>query len=209
MTNLVGQLPESTFGDLLTTTNSGQGLSNVLQNLQDGLGNNSTVSIANNGINFNTTGGNTFQLDGVALTTTATLINNIAGSRGIQCLSGSLSSAQILNMGVTPVEVLAAPGPGFMITVHSLAVNYIYGGTPYANGGNIFLVTGSVPASENITSLAGVNANNYMITVPYTAAVLTSTAINSPLVIGNAGGNYTAGNGTINYFIWYSILAIH
>ena len=77
MTNLTTLLPGASYGDLLTTTNNGQGLTNVLNPLQDGLGNNSPVTIATNAINFNRAGGNTFQLDGIALTATATALNTI------------------------------------------------------------------------------------------------------------------------------------
>lgn len=94
MTNFANYQPEATFGDLLfiqnPTANIGQGLTNVLVNIQDGLGNNSTVQIANNAINFNRTGGNTFQLDGVSLTATVTNINSICGTNPIFPGTGAL-----------------------------------------------------------------------------------------------------------------------
>jgi hypothetical protein len=88
MTSFVNVAPQSVFADLLTTTNSGQGLSSTLQNVQDAIGNNSTIQIALNAVNFNTSGGNTFQLQGVALTATATQINEVCGSAPI--FSGSV-----------------------------------------------------------------------------------------------------------------------
>lgn len=80
MTNLTTLLPGASYGDLLTTTNNGQGLSLVLEPLQDGLGNNSIVTISKTAINFNRSGPNTFQLDGVALTATATALNNVGNA---------------------------------------------------------------------------------------------------------------------------------
>jgi hypothetical protein len=77
MSSLTGQPIYQYYGDLLTTTNSGAGLSTTLQPLQDGLGNSSTVQIATNAINFSRANGSTFQLDGVNLTATATSINDV------------------------------------------------------------------------------------------------------------------------------------
>jgi hypothetical protein len=80
MTVLTTLSPATSYGDLLTTTNSGTGLSATLKNLQDGLGNNSTILIATDKVNFLTTSGNTFQLQGVSLTATATEINSVCES---------------------------------------------------------------------------------------------------------------------------------
>lgn len=52
MTTLTNQLPENTYGDLLTTTNGGQGLGNALQPVQDGLGNNSPVHMSRIAVQF-------------------------------------------------------------------------------------------------------------------------------------------------------------
>jgi hypothetical protein len=80
MTQLTNQSFQSVYGDLLTTTNNGGGLSSFLQNLQDGFGNNSTITISLNAVNFNRSGPNTFQLDSVALTAPAANINAICGN---------------------------------------------------------------------------------------------------------------------------------
>lgn len=89
MTTLTNLQIAASYGDLLTTTNSGNGLSTTLQSLQDGLGNDSTVEIATNAINFSRSNGNQFQLDGIALTASATSINNICGEEAV--FSGGFS----------------------------------------------------------------------------------------------------------------------
>lgn len=90
MTLLTALLPEYSYGDLLTTTNSGHGLTTTLNLLQDGLGNNSTVTIATNAINFNRTGGNTFQLDSIPLLATSTNINSVCQPNPILPGNGSV-----------------------------------------------------------------------------------------------------------------------
>ena len=77
MTQLTLLSPASSYGDLLTTTNGGNGLSNVLQQLQDGFGNASTITISTIAVNFNRMGGNSFQLDNVAMTAQSVDINSI------------------------------------------------------------------------------------------------------------------------------------
>jgi len=79
MTQLTNQDPNATYGDLLTTTNNGNGLSTTLQQVQDGFGNSSTMRIATNAVNFDRTSGS-FQLDGIALTATSTNINAVCGN---------------------------------------------------------------------------------------------------------------------------------
>lgn len=52
MTNLTNLYPLSSYGDLLTTTNGGRGLSETLANLQDGYGNNSDIEISTTSTKF-------------------------------------------------------------------------------------------------------------------------------------------------------------
>lgn len=52
MTNLSNLLPENSYGDLLTTTNGGQGLGETLQPVQDGLGRNSPLQMSQNAVQF-------------------------------------------------------------------------------------------------------------------------------------------------------------
>lgn len=77
MTQLTNKQFSTVYGDLLTTTNNGQGLTNVLRPLQDGLGDSSPMSIATNAVNFDRTGGREFGLDAIALTASADDINSV------------------------------------------------------------------------------------------------------------------------------------
>jgi hypothetical protein len=110
MTNLTNQLPEYTYGDLLTTTNSGKGLDATFRNLQDGLGQNSTITISNRGINFNRSGGNVFQLDGSDLTASATDLNAAASGAilTINGTAGNISSntvSKVCTINLVPTGV--------------------------------------------------------------------------------------------------------
>lgn len=77
MTQLTNQMPESTYGDLLTTTNGGQGLPAVVPvPLQDGLGNNSPITMSQTVFNIDRGFVNQFQLDGQEVLAGATNLNN-------------------------------------------------------------------------------------------------------------------------------------
>lgn len=91
MTQLTNQALQSVYGDLLTTTNGGQGLSPVLQQLQDGFGNASTITIATNSINFNRQGGNTFRLDNIPITAAAVDINSVCSPNPIALGTGAIT----------------------------------------------------------------------------------------------------------------------
>lgn len=89
MTSLTNIAPQIIYGDILTCTNNGQGLSNFQTILQDGLGNNSPILIATNSINFNR-GQGQFQLDGVSITANSIDINNICQPNPICTGIGSI-----------------------------------------------------------------------------------------------------------------------
>jgi hypothetical protein len=79
MTNLTDLAPGYSFGDVITTTNAGQGLTANLLPIQDGLGNQSPMSLSTNSVNFSTAGGNTFKIGGESLTAPVENINDICG----------------------------------------------------------------------------------------------------------------------------------
>jgi hypothetical protein len=80
VTSLTLLEPEYSYGDVVTLTNNGGGLTTTLSNIQDGLGNNSTVQLSTIAANFSRAGANTFQLDGTAVTATVDSINSMCAT---------------------------------------------------------------------------------------------------------------------------------
>lgn len=117
-------MPEYAYADLLTTTNNGQGLDATLRNLQDGNGNNSTVTIATTAINFRRGGGDTFQLDGVALTATATDINTVCQPNPVIPGTGSIG----LPSGTTAQRTAPAGDGDIRFNTDTSYVEYWNGG---------------------------------------------------------------------------------
>ncbi len=212
MTSLTGSNPNSLYGDILTTTNNGQGLSTTLQNLQDAFGNNSPVQIASNAINFNRTGGRSFQLDGVPLTISATILNQL----GPSSISGTLSIAQIRAMSGASILLIGAPGAGSIVLIEKFVIS---SGTNYTDGGLIYLQYsdngtsfGENSASSTISSAvitSGTNrissASGQIGDLGFSSSV---NVINSPVCITNDAEGFLNGDSDVNYYISYIIANI-
>ncbi len=160
MTSCTGKNIGTIYGDWLTTTNNGQGLSTTLKNLQDGLGNNSSIQIASNSINFNRNGGSTFLLDGEALTASAAALNAAgAGSCPptatyiLQTPNGLLGNAQALS-ALSSGILKSATGTG----VVSIATE----GTDYYSPGNPTTIIDTAGTLDNL--FVGNNCGNFAVT---------------------------------------------
>jgi len=77
MSNISTLSPAATYANLLLAGSNGQGISTVPQIIQDGLGNSTLMSLATTSINFDRNVG-AFQLDGIALTASATTLNSLS-----------------------------------------------------------------------------------------------------------------------------------
>jgi hypothetical protein len=197
MTNLTTLLPEYSFPDVLTTTNNGQGLTDVLKNLQDGLGNNSTVTIATNAINFNRTGGNTFQLDGIPLTVSATILNSFAGGF-IDTIAGTANQINV-TAGANPVLSLASD----IIGVNSITTTHLSPLTLSPNGSDVRIGQDGTPVNLQIRTGAELrlySSANASYTGWKCPTGGPNTVIEMPLTNGNAGDVLT--NDGVNGTIW-------
>lgn len=126
--------------------------------------------------------------------------------------TGSLSSSQILNLNTTPVTLIAAQGSGTLIMVDSAVLELVFGGTAYAAGANItlrYVNTAGIAISATTCGATFVNAGQNEVCSPGTggpATTVATNAVNQVVVLANAGGAFTTGNGTINYWLRYRVL---
>lgn len=120
---------------------------------------------------------------------------------GIIPATVTLSSAQILDLHNTPIELVAAPGAGKWLNVHRVVGYYSHGTTEYVfTGGLMFLTFGSTSLGE-----FDATANQDAIT-PWTTTVkvVASEAVNAALVLFVTDA-ITDGDGTLTVTVWYSI----
>lgn len=122
----------------------------------------------------------------------------------------SLSSAQILALNATPVELVAAPGAGLLISVEEIIFKMVRTGTAYANGGALEFrytnasgakVTADIAASVVTTGGAGTEYN----IVRGVVTSLTPVA-NAAIVVDNATAAFITGTGTATVTIKYRVV---
>lgn len=140
-------------------------------------------------------------------------------------VSGTLTAAQVNLLFTTPITVLAAPGAGLMNVVNQFGLELVINGQTVftaASGGAVYLQYGTTAHGTNYaTPVAGVpaafvlqaNTANYAITtggqINSTTGLTTTIAANAPISITNATAVFAGGAGaTVNYYIWYSTVAV-
>ena len=144
---------------------------------------------------------------GQSISLTGPVSQNGAGSSR-NTVSVSLTAAQIIAMGTTPVQLIAAPASGKCIIVDNISFKMTTTATAFTGGGAVEFrytnasgtkVTADI-ASTVITAAAGVSFTN----VRGIEASLTGT-VDAAIVIRNATAAFAAGTGsavvTIDYHI--------
>ena len=119
----------------------------------------------------------------------------------------SLSSAQILALNTTPIQLVAAPGANKMIVVSVVAFYYDHNTTAYATNTTLHLRYASA-ASSGIT-LGNFITQTQDVIATQTGNLFTSAPnafINQALNITVDTGNPTAGDGTLVVKVYYRIV---
>jgi len=126
----------------------------------------------------------------------------------------TLTAAQVQKINSVPIQIIPAPGVGYLIQVQQAAFKYNFGTTKYT-------VTGGAPAwvayykqGSNVTAVS-VADSTWMTGTTNGLAVAVNTGINdatyaadldnAPLYIkiGSGGADPTGGDGTVTIEIWY------
>lgn len=127
----------------------------------------------------------------------------------IQHVAVPLSSANILGMFATPVQLIPAGAAGTNIVVHKAMLTMTTTATQYASGGPVVFQLGSAAAGAGTATTASIAAAvvNATAGTSYTTVIpvsYTGTAATG-LFISNQTGAFTTGTGTGVVDIWYSI----
>lgn len=80
MTDLTALSPATSYPDLLTIQNGSQGIDAQYRRVQDGRGRNSTMTMSTLGVGFDVDDDSQFRLNGVSLTATADVINEVCSA---------------------------------------------------------------------------------------------------------------------------------
>jgi hypothetical protein len=131
----------------------------------------------------------------------------------LQRLSIDLTSAQILALFTTPVQIVPAPPAGFRIVPVLIEILFTGGSVAYLDGGGgavTFALGAAGPTqalASNAVFLVTVSPNRRTQIIPWAGD--TDTAGNPPtsdavaLFIQKATANFTAGNGTARVNVYF------
>lgn len=123
-----------------------------------------------------------------------------------------LTSAQLLALLGTPVQVVPAPGSGLRIVPFLTVIHMIGGTVAYTDaGGAVSLAAGSAnyALTDNNIFLVTVSPNKRTLTMGFAEVLDTAanppTDDNAPLNIQKITNNLAAGNGTARVTVFYTI----
>ena len=124
---------------------------------------------------------------------------------GIRKATVTLSSADILDLHNTPVEVVAAPGAGRFLVPHLIVARTSGGTTPYTVPDAVFIQVGDASWVE-VSSLFSVVTGEQVATfIPAAVNYATTDVENGAITIYSLDDNPTDGDGTLTVTVWYSI----
>lgn len=133
--------------------------------------------------------------------------------QGVQTAAVRVTSAQLLGMYATPVNIIPSPGTDKLIVVGRSTFVYLYGTVQYAAGGAIGLEFGNVthgagePASTTLAAATfnGYAASNTFELTPDNTAVLANSS-GLGVYLSNATAAFTTGDGVLIANVNYQIV---
>jgi hypothetical protein len=125
-----------------------------------------------------------------------------------------ITSAQLLALKTTPLQLVPAPGAGLAIIVHSISLKINFGTVAYTlNAGTLKLFLGTtanaVALTGDLSALLTQTSSKENLGVPALATGVQTVANteNQGLFLGNDGAaNYTLGDGTLDIVLQYQIV---
>lgn len=141
-------------------------------------------------------------------TTITCVTGTCSAVSGIQVVTVSISSAQLLAINSTPIQIVAAPGAGKINVPVFIMMEMIYGGTTYTTCTNAGLYWGTSAGVGIQTGTFVVTASSRVLAGPTTAASSAATgSLDNAAINFTAAANCAVGNGTVKVTLGYTIIA--
>jgi len=141
---------------------------------------------------------------------------NISDDYAEQNVMVEISSAEMLTLYDSSIELIPAPGVGKMVFIHQILVHYHYGTIPYVSSYPVIVYNNDdndpVNSSFNInlgsTSLDFIRDSftNRSTTGAYYEDI--ETYDNKSILLYKSSPNPTSGDGTLTVNLWYRIIPI-
>ena len=129
-----------------------------------------------------------------------------------QTAIGTITSAQLLTLHVTPPVLLASAGPNTIIVPFFVTLIYNFNGTPYSISGGfeVLYVAWANPTAAVIqfADTGFLDQSSSQITYNTTSqpTLPLTSALGQPVVLASLD-TYTLGNGTLDFIMTYSVVA--
>lgn len=121
----------------------------------------------------------------------------------------SLSSAQILLLNGTPIDVVPAQGTSKFIQPIGVVCKLNWNGVAYATNTDLrFKMGASFSNILNITGFLGNTADTIVRTLFTGSQSASSYTLNQPLQVTVPSGNPTAGDGTLDIYLTYTVISL-
>jgi hypothetical protein len=156
------------------------------------------------------------EVDGTTITSAAGVISAVGGGGGlVQSVTLTLTNLQILTLGTVPVEFVAPPGAGKLVSFLYAVFENKSGGTNYTGGDNLqfFYENGAFPFASgtippNLLTGNSVASMTYMAATTLSASngYPTNNIVNQGLILSTgSGANFATGTGTLQVTVFYTV----
>lgn len=135
----------------------------------------------------------------------------VSGSGAILTATRTLTSAEILSLHTTPIEIIPAQGAGTFISVLYVLYSMTYNTTPYATDTTLRIVYNDNPIYTTIASNGILAYSQNQLTRLYAGNINTGGAIsiiNSAVMAYAPISNPTAGDSDVTVNVFYSVITL-
>ena len=121
-----------------------------------------------------------------------------------------VSSAEILAMNTTPLELVAAPGSGKVIKIQSIVCNYTYVSATYATNVKLQVITDGATIAQYEQGMLGATVSTIRQLSEVNSSSTTATQLldNAAVNLRVETGDPTAGDGTLKIYATYDIVTL-
>src|SRR5690349_7998744 len=136
------------------------------------------------------------------------------GGAAVQTATITLTSAQILGLYTTPVQVVPAPGTGQLLNPLSFTLQYKFGSTPYTVSPQGIQFISGAPGRDEYGSVTTSN----LLDAPSSRVATASangqaggdpaTYANQPLMVDLSTSDPTGGDGTLTITVTYTVVTL-
>jgi hypothetical protein len=121
-----------------------------------------------------------------------------------------VSSAEILALNTTPIELVAAPGSGKVVKIQSIVANLTFGTAAFATNTNLQIITSGASVAQYELDMLGATVSTIRQMKDNTTSNVAHTQLldNTAVNVMAETGDPTTGDGTVTIYATYDIITL-